>query len=150
MFNGRKTNKHLVPLRSHSSFLQRSNTVIVFNVSILICMAMRKRKESHLANLSGSLQGMKVATRFGSIPVTQIPASCESFRKRLAIVPWGFRSIFKRKRLWSWPSGNQRRGGVGATGTRAVTLPVSLLTLLEQVQGSLPALNQGGKNPAVI
>lgn len=113
MFNGRKTNKHLVPLRSHSSFLQRSNTVIVFNVSILICMAMRKRKESHLANLSGSLQGMKVATRFGSIPVTQIPASCESFRKRLAIVPWGFRSIFKRKRLWSWPSGNQRRGGVG-------------------------------------
>lgn len=88
---------------THGHCLQLSPT--------LTCMAMAKRKKSHLANLSGSLQG-KLATGFGSVPVTQIPASCESFRERLARVPWGFGSIFKRKRLWNWPPGNQRRGGV--------------------------------------
>lgn len=45
-------------------------------------------KEIPLANLSGLLQG-QLATSFGSIPVTQIPASGEFLQKRLAMAPWG-------------------------------------------------------------
>lgn len=55
------------------------------------------------------------------------PCFHEPLRKKLAMPPWGLRSLFKRNQLRNWSPGSQKKERGWGLKTRAVTLPASSL-----------------------